>query len=115
MTGKKQDEAHLNSLLATDDVHEVATGSSANWQQLPSYEEAASQLEPPDIDIAGVRRPPKEQWHLFGYPDHAEPKLTSSAEEHDFEHLKHRITSEGNIVTYAKELHDRAHPIIRSA
>lgn len=104
----KQDEAHLESLLATDEVQAVAAGSSANWQQLPSYEEAASQLEPPDINIAGVQRPPKEQWHLFSSPDHAEPKVAPVEEEHRFEHFKHRITSEGNISTYAQELHDRA-------
>ena len=103
----KQEEARLNSLLTTDEVQGVASGSSSNWQQLPSYEEAASHLEPPDINVAGVRRPPKEKWHLFSSPDHAEPKLTDTAEDHAFEHFKHRITSEGNVVTYAKELHDR--------
>jgi hypothetical protein len=34
--------------------------------------------------------------------------LTDTAEDHAFEHFKHRITSEGNVVTYAKELHDRS-------
>jgi wyosine [tRNA(Phe)-imidazoG37] synthetase (radical SAM superfamily) len=105
----KQSEAQLNSMLVTDELSAVAAGSSSNWQQLPSYEEAASQLEPPDINVAGVRRPPKEQWHLFSSPDHAEAKLTSAAEDHAFEHYKHRITSEGNVVTYAKELHDRSY------
>jgi len=108
---KQQAQAHLNSLLATEEVTAVAAGSSSTWQQLPSYEEAAAQLEPPDIDIAGVRRPPREQWHLFTTPDHAERKLTAGDERY-YDHFDQRVTNEGNVVTHGKELGDRKITII---
>jgi wyosine [tRNA(Phe)-imidazoG37] synthetase (radical SAM superfamily) len=103
---KQQAQANLNSLLATEEITSVAAGSSITWQQLPSYEEAAAQLEPPDINIAGVRRPPQEQWHLFTTPDHAERKLTAGDERY-YEQFDQRITNEGNVVTHGQELADR--------
>jgi len=104
---KQQAQAHLNSLLATEEITAVAAGSSSTWQQLPSYEEAAAQLEPPDVNVAGVRRPPQEQWHLFTTPDHAERKLTEGDIQHYYEHFDRRVTNEGNVVTHGQELTDR--------